>query len=64
MGLRIYNPCGVEVVTLADLPGGVGGGGLMIHNATGGPTAMIDTGKNNAGLFHGVLTGPAIGAAW
>jgi hypothetical protein len=64
MGLRIYNPSGAEVVTLEDLPGGSGGGGLMIHNAAGGPTATIATGKNGAGLIHGILVGPAIGAAW
>jgi hypothetical protein len=64
MGLRIFNPSGAEVVTLEDLPGGSGGGGLMIHNATGGSTATIATGKNGAGIFHGILAGPAIGAAW
>jgi hypothetical protein len=64
MGLRIFNPSGAEVVTLEDLPGGSGGGGLMIHNADGGPTATIATGKNGAGLIHGMLVGPAIGAAW
>jgi hypothetical protein len=64
MGLRIFNPSGAEVVTLEDLPGGSGGGGLMIHNAAGGSTATIATGKNGAGLIHGILVGPAIGAAW
>ena len=64
MGLRIFNPSGVEVVTLENRPEGSGGGGLMIHNATGGPAVTLATGKNNAGLIFGILAGPAIGAAW
>ena len=64
MGLRIFNPSGAEVATLEDLPGGSGGGGLMIHNATGGSAATIATGKNGVGIIHGILAGPAIGAAW
>jgi hypothetical protein len=64
MGLRIFNSSGAEVVTLENRPEAPGGGGLMIHNATGGPTVTLATGKNGAGLVHGVLVGPAIGAAW
>jgi hypothetical protein len=36
----------------------------MIHNATGGSAATIATGKNGVGIIHGILAGPAIGAAW
>jgi hypothetical protein len=56
MGLRIWKgPAGgPEVVTLEDLPGGDGGGGLMIHNASGGTAATIVPNKDGVGVFHGI----------
>jgi hypothetical protein len=54
MGLRIFNPSGVEVVTLENLAGGFGGGGLMIHNAIGGSAATIAPNKDGVGIFHGI----------
>jgi hypothetical protein len=54
MGLRIFNPSGTEVVTLEDLAGGFGGGGLMIHNAIGGSAATIAPNKDGVGIFHGI----------
>jgi hypothetical protein len=54
MGLRIWNGSNIEVVTLENLPGGFGGGGLMIHNAMGGAAATIAPNKDGVGMFHGI----------
>ena len=55
MGLRIYNPAGVEVATLENLSYAPGGGGLMIHNAAGGAVAWITPNKDGTlGVVHAV----------
>jgi hypothetical protein len=55
MGLRIFNPAGVEVATLENLSYAPGGGGLMIHNATGGPVAWITPNADGTlGIVHAV----------
>jgi hypothetical protein len=51
MGLRIWNGSNREVVTLESKPDETGG--LMIHNAAGGPAASISV-TNNLGFFYGV----------
>jgi hypothetical protein len=56
MGLRIFNESHQEVITLEEMPSGVGagGGGLMIHNSWGGDSATITPLENGVGVFHGV----------
>jgi hypothetical protein len=56
MGLRIFNKSHQEVITLEEMPSGegAGGGGLMIHNASGGDAATIAPNKDGVGIFHGI----------
>ncbi len=56
MGLRIFNESHQEVVTLEEIPSGeaAGGGGLEIHNASGGTAATIVPNKDGVGVFHGI----------
>ena len=54
MGLRIFNPSGAEVVTLENLAGGFGGGGLIIHTSAGGVAATILSNHSGVGIFHGI----------
>ena len=55
VGLRIFNPAGVEVATLEDLSGAPFGGGLMIHNAAGGAVAWITPNSDGTlGIVHAV----------
>jgi len=58
MGLRIFNPAGIEVVTLENLPSAPFGGGLQIHNAAGGAVAWITPNSDGTlGVVH-ALTVP------
>ena len=52
MGLRIWNPSTLEVITLEAMPDG--NGGLMIHNKNGGFAATITPNKDGVGVFHGI----------
>jgi len=56
MGLRIFNESHQEVITLEELSSGeaAGGGGLEIHNASGGTAATIVPNKDGVGVFHGI----------
>jgi hypothetical protein len=55
VGLRIFNPAGVEVATLEDLSGAPFGGGLMIHNSMGGAVAWITPNSDGTlGIVHAV----------
>jgi hypothetical protein len=57
MGLRIWNEGHNEVVTLEAISPGedtTGGGGLMIHNYTGGVAATIAPNRFGVGIYHGI----------
>jgi Collagen triple helix repeat (20 copies) len=57
MGLRIWNESHNEVVTLEAIRPGedtTGGGGLMIHNYTGGVAATIAPNRFGVGIYHGI----------
>ena len=53
IGFRVLDG-GVEMLTLEKLPGGFGGGGLRIANATGGTAATITPNKDGVGVYHGI----------
>jgi len=53
IGFRIYG-AGAELVSLERLPGGSGGGGLRIGNATGGAACAIAPNKDGVGVFYGL----------
>lgn len=52
IGFRIFNGA-AELISLEQLPGGYGGGGLKIGNATGGTAATIAPRKDGVGVFYG-----------
>ena len=52
IGFRIFGG-GAELISLEQLPGGYGGGGLKIGNAAGGTAATIAPRKDGVGVFYG-----------
>jgi hypothetical protein len=52
IGFRIFDGA-AELISLEQLSGGYGGGGLKIGNATGGTAATIAPRKDGVGVFYG-----------
>jgi hypothetical protein len=52
IGFRIFDGA-AELISLEQLPGGYGGGGLRIGNAAGGTAATIAPRKDGVGVFYG-----------